>query len=84
MISKVRQWASKEKLVLAGSGMESTTATIDMTRAMANAGADAAVVITPCYFKNRMTDQALVSHFSEVADHSPIPVILYRLAINVY
>jgi hypothetical protein len=38
-------------LVLAGSGCESTRATIQMTAAMAAAGADAAVVITPSYFK---------------------------------
>ena len=82
MISKVRQWASKDKIVLAGSGMESTIATIDMTRAMAEAGADAAVVITPCYFKNRMTDQALLSHFTAVADSSPIPIILYSVPAN--
>jgi dihydrodipicolinate synthase/N-acetylneuraminate lyase len=40
-----------DKLVLAGSGCESTRATIQMTAAMAAAGADAAVVITPSYFK---------------------------------
>ena len=82
MISKVRQWSSKDKLVLAGSGMESTAATIEMTLAMAEAGADAAVVITPCYFKNRMTNDALVSHFTAVADKSSIPIILYSVPAN--
>lgn len=82
MISKVRQWSSKDKLVLAGSGMESTAATIEMTLAMAEAGADAAVVITPCYFKNRMTNEALVSHFTAVADKSSIPIILYSVPAN--
>ncbi len=66
MISKVREFAAKDKLVLAGSGMESTTATIKMTNDMAAAGADAAVVITPCYFKSRMTSQALTDHFTRV------------------
>ena len=38
MIEKVRQWAAKDKLVLAGSGCESTKDTVEMTAAMANAG----------------------------------------------
>ena len=78
MIEKVCQWSSPEKLVLAGSGMESTRATIEMTNAMAKAGAHAAVVITPSYFKSRMTSESLFQHFNSVADHSSIPVILYR------
>ena len=82
MISKVRQWSSSDKLVLAGSGMESTAGTIEMTLAMGEAGADAAVVITPCYFKNRMTDEALISHYTAVADTSRIPIILYSVPAN--
>ena len=39
---------------------------------------DAAVVITPCYFKNKMDSAALKKHFISVADASPIPIILYR------
>ena len=38
MIDKVRQWAANDKLVLAGSGCESTKDTIEMTLAMAKAG----------------------------------------------
>jgi len=82
MIEKVRQWAAKDKLVLAGSGCESTKDTVEMTAAMANAGADVAVVITPCYFKNRMNDEALYEHYQRVADASPIPVVLYSVPAN--
>jgi len=71
-----------DKLVLAGSGCESTRATIQMTAAMAAAGADAAVVITPCYFKSRMSGPALEQHFRAVADASPIPVVLYSVPAN--
>ena len=62
--------------------MESTKATIEMTNAMAKAGAHAAVVITPCYFKGRMTSEALIQHFTSVADQSTIPVILYSVPAN--
>ena len=75
---QVREFAGKNKLVLAGSGCESTSHTIAMTNAMAEAGADAAVVITPCYFKAKMDNEALKRHFTAVADASSIPVVLYR------
>ncbi len=82
MIAKVKQTAGKGRLVLAGSGMEATRATVELTNAMAKAGADMAVVITPCYFKGRMTSQALYEHFSLVADQSDIPVVLYSVPAN--
>ena len=43
----MREFASADKIVLAGSGCESTKHTVEMTCKMAEAGADAAVVITP-------------------------------------
>ena len=49
---------------------------------MAEAGADAALVITPFYFKNKMNSEALKQHFTSVADSSPIPVLLYSVPAN--
>ena len=69
MIKRVKEYAGPNKLVLAGSGMESTKATVKMTNDMADAGADAAVVITPNYFKSRMTPAALLDHFTSVHFH---------------
>ena len=48
-------------MVLAGSGCESTSQTIEMTKKMAEAGADAAVVITPFYFKNTVNFKSDIS-----------------------
>ena len=70
------------KLVLAGSGCESTRETIQMTKAMADAGADIAVVITPCYYKGKMVGGVLEQHYTAVADASPIPVVLYSVPAN--
>ena len=53
-----------------------------MTKKMAEAGADAALVITPFYFKNKMNSEALKQHFTSVADSSPIPVLLYSVPAN--
>ena len=79
---QVRNFASKDRLLLAGSGCESTAHTIEMTAAMADAGADAAVVVTPCYFKGRMNAAALTKHYEAVADASPVPIVLYRCSIK--
>jgi 4-hydroxy-2-oxoglutarate aldolase len=45
----------------------------------ANAGADAALVITPHYYRAAITQDTLVEHYTAVADASPIPIILYSM-----
>jgi len=82
VIKFVKENAGPGKLVLAGSGCESTKETIRMTQAMADAGADVAVVITPCYYKGKMTGPVLESHYTRVADESPIPLVLYSVPAN--
>ena len=66
-------------MLLAGTGLESTRATIALTRRAADAGADAALVLTPSYYKPQMSPEALRRHFEAVADASPIPVLLYSV-----
>jgi 4-hydroxy-2-oxoglutarate aldolase len=46
------------------------------------AGAGAAIVVTPGYYRSRMTTGALVSHYQTVADRSTLPVILYNVPAN--
>jgi 4-hydroxy-2-oxoglutarate aldolase len=65
-------------LLIAGTGRESTRATIAASKRAAALGADAVLVRTPCYFKSRMTQDAFVQHFTAVADGSPAPVLLYN------
>ncbi|XP_010969404.1 4-hydroxy-2-oxoglutarate aldolase, mitochondrial isoform X4 [Camelus dromedarius] len=82
VVSRVRQAMPKDKLLLAGSGCESTQATVEMTVSMAQVGADAAMVVTPCYYHGRMSSAALIHHYTKVADLSPIPVVLYSVPAN--
>ncbi|XP_063818405.1 4-hydroxy-2-oxoglutarate aldolase, mitochondrial [Pseudophryne corroboree] len=82
VVRKARQVVPKEKILIAGSGCESTQATVEMTGEMAEAGADAVLVVTPCYYRGRMTSSALVNHYTKVADTSPVPVILYSVPGN--
>jgi 4-hydroxy-2-oxoglutarate aldolase len=70
------------RLLIAGSGAESTRATIDLTERMARLGADVAIVVTPGYFKGKMTAAALEHHYRQAADASPIPILLYSVPGN--
>ena len=65
------------RLVIAGTGLESTRSTIAFTRRAADTGADAALVLTPSSFKSQMTVEALRRHYDAVAEASSIPVLLY-------
>src|SRR5262245_55175030 len=78
VIAAARAAVPSGKLLIAGTGRESTRATIDATRRAAALGADAALVRTPSYFKGRMTPDAFVLHYRAVADASPIPIVLYN------
>jgi 4-hydroxy-2-oxoglutarate aldolase len=82
VIAAAREVIPKGRLLIAGSGAESTRDTIALTREMARRGADTALVVTPSYFKSKMTPAALEAHFRRVADASPIPVILYNVPSN--
>lgn len=82
VVRAVRKGVSNGRTVIAGSGVESTQATIELTRRMAEAGANAALVVTPSYYKGRMTPEALRRHFCAVADASPIPLVLYNVPAN--
>ena len=70
-----------ERLLIAGSGMESTMATIELTNNMAAAGADVALVVTPHYFKSAMTARVLENHYRHVADSTALPIMLYNVPI---
>ncbi|XP_060048619.1 4-hydroxy-2-oxoglutarate aldolase, mitochondrial isoform X4 [Erinaceus europaeus] len=59
-----------------------TQATVEMTLSMAQVGADAVMVVTPCYYRGRMSSAALIHHYTKVADLSPIPVVLYSVPAN--
>ena len=63
--------------VIAGTGSNSTAEAIRLTRHAQEAGADAALVVTPYY--NKPTQKGLYLHFKAVADSVKIPIILYNI-----
>ena len=80
-IAVVRAAMPKGRPLLAGTGRESTRATIAATRRAADLGADAVLVRTPAFYKGQMTTEAFVRHYTQVADQSPVPVLLYNVTI---
>lgn len=80
--SFVRKCLPKDKVMIAGAGMESTRATIRLVRKAAQAGADAALVLNPSFFKANMKDAALETYYKDVADASPIPILVYNMPGN--
>ena len=68
------------KIVMAGTGAESTQGTISITREAAALGIDFALIITPHYYKSRYDHRAFVNHFLKVAEASPVPIIIYVMA----
>ncbi|KAG8729203.1 hypothetical protein FRC12_021187 [Ceratobasidium sp. 428] len=69
---------AKNMPLIAGTGMSSTWETIEVTKEAAEAGASFAMVISPGYFKSSMSDESLEKFFTEVADASPIPILIYN------
>ena len=78
VIEIVRGHVPRERLVIAGTGRESTKLAADASKRAARLGADAVLVRTPSYFKSQMTADAFVDHYTAVADVSPVPVLLYN------
>ena len=62
-----------------GAGQQSTVGTINEIKKAAQAGADAVLVITPHFYRNAITPEALINHYTAVADASTVPVILYSM-----
>ncbi len=79
LVASARAGMSEDRLLVVGTGLQSTRSTIAFTRAAASAGADYALVLPPFYYRALMTDDALHNHFQAVADASPIPIILYNM-----
>jgi 4-hydroxy-2-oxoglutarate aldolase len=64
---------------IVGAGQQSTRGTIDEINSAAKAGAEAVLVITPNYYRPAITQEALIAHYTAVADAVKIPIILYSM-----
>src|SRR5215471_12396476 len=78
VVDVARAIVPRHRPLIAGTGRESTLATIRATKRAAEHGADAVLVRTPGFFKPQMTTDVFVRHYRAVADASPVPVLLYN------
>ncbi len=70
---------AKNRTVLAGTGLESTRETIHLTNRAAKLGAHAALIITPSFYGNQMTEASLIRHYTTIADAVEIPILIYNV-----
>jgi len=78
-IEAVREHAAENRIIIAGTGMQSTAMTIELTNKAADAGADYALAVTPSYYKGGMTAKALEHYYRDLAKNSRIPVLMYNV-----
>jgi len=81
-IAAAREALPDGRILLAGTGCQSTRETISLTRAAAAEGAHAVLVINPSYYRGNMNHDELVNHYFDVADASPVPVLVYNMPAN--
>jgi len=73
-----RDAAAPNKVLIAGTGIESAVETLGLTEYAAELGYDVAMVRTPHYYKKQMQPANILAFYRTVADRSPLPVIIYN------
>jgi 4-hydroxy-2-oxoglutarate aldolase len=78
VLKSAREAAAPNKVLLAGTGIESAVETLRLTEYAAELGYDVAMVRTPHYYKKQMAPANILAFYRTVADGSPLPVIIYN------
>jgi 4-hydroxy-2-oxoglutarate aldolase len=78
VLKVARDVAAANKVLIAGTGIESAIETLRLTEYAAELGYDIAMVRTPHYYKKQMASANLLAFYRTVADRSPLPVIIYN------
>jgi 4-hydroxy-tetrahydrodipicolinate synthase len=79
VIELARLAVPQELTFIVGAGQQSTLGTINEIKRAAAVAIDAVLVITPHFYRSAINQQALVDHYTAVADNSRVPVILYSM-----
>jgi dihydrodipicolinate synthase/N-acetylneuraminate lyase len=78
VLKTARDAAAANKVLIAGTGIESANETLRLTEYAAELGYDIAMVRTPHYYKRQMQPANMLAFYRTVADRSPLPVIIYN------
>ena len=76
-----KEAAAAGKILIAGTGAESTSETIEHTHRAAALGFAAALVRTPSFYKPAINDNLLAEHYTRVADAARIPILIYSVPV---
>lgn len=79
LLETARAAVPADKLLLMGTGAESTRQCVSRSRDAGARGANAVLVVAPHYYGPQMTTAALREHYHRVAEESPVPVVLYNI-----
>ncbi len=71
--------AAPNKVLIAGTGVESAIETLRLTEYAAELGYDVALIRTPHFYRKQMQPANLLAFYRSVADHSPLPVLIYNV-----
>ena len=78
VLKSARDAAAPNKVLVAGTGIESAIETLRLTEYAAELGYDVAMVRTPHYYKKQMQPANILAFYRTVADRAPLPVIIYN------
>src|SRR5450432_2584494 len=79
VLKSARDAATPNKVLIAGTGVESAIETLRLTEYAAELGYDLALVRTPHFYKKQMQPANLLAFYRMVADRSPLPVMVYNV-----
>jgi 4-hydroxy-2-oxoglutarate aldolase len=79
LVELARDVVKAPEILLVGTGLESTSSTLKLSRVSVARGADALMVLTPSYFKPQMNSAVLVAHYRAVAAGVKRPVLFYYI-----
>ena len=78
VLATIVQAKRKGQIVMAGAAYEAQRDTERFFKTAANLGSDFGLLLSPSYFKKQMTDEVLRRYYWEVADTSPVPILIYN------
>jgi 4-hydroxy-2-oxoglutarate aldolase len=79
VLKTARDAAAPNKVLVAGTGIESAIETLRLTEYAAELGYDAALVRTPYFYRKQMHPANLLAFYRIVADRSPLPILVYNV-----
>jgi 4-hydroxy-2-oxoglutarate aldolase len=81
VLKSAREAAAPDKVLIAGTGIESAVETLRLTEYAAELGYDVALIRTPHFYRKQMQPANLLAFYRTVADRSPLPVLLYNVPV---